>query len=135
MRTFRDKNGTEHNVEFTIGTMRRVKKDLDIDLTSLTEVSVIELLADVISCVDILHIATDTTMDADEFADVLGGDSCEHALDAMFAALADFFPSSRRGTMEAVIKKANELTDEAHATVKEKIEAITFGELLTEQPA
>ena len=106
MRAFTDNKGVEHKVSFSVGTMRKVKAELDIDLTKLTEQNAIELMQDVSACVDILHIATETELDADEFAGRLGGDSCENGIHAMFEAIADFFPKHRRGAMQAATSKA-----------------------------
>ncbi len=135
MRTFRDMNGTERNVSFTVGTFRKIKKELKLDLLSMNEKELTDLMGDIISSVDILYIACETDLSAEDFAETLGGDSCEDGIFSMFEALADFFPRARRMTIHSIIKKTKALLTEAYTEATEKIDAIQLGDLSTEPQA
>jgi hypothetical protein len=105
---FTDKNGKEWTIEISIGSVRRVKAMLGIDLLDISGGNVLESIAsDPMRLCDVVYCLCKPEADAagvDDytFGEGLGGDAIESAANALIEDLISFFPSRQR----AILRKA-----------------------------
>jgi hypothetical protein len=100
MAVFKDTNGKQWQVVITVGSVKRVKEALGINLCGLVEDQcrpLGELLADLARLVDVLFVLCQAEAKAVglselAFAEALLGDALSDAVDAFVQALEDFFP-------------------------------------------
>lgn len=119
MRTFRDREGREWQIDLTLGALMRIKAStgmdmLDVDLSAADGPAEFRRLAtDPITLADTLCAVcrsqiTARSLTDEQFADALGGEAIDTALVALVQEWADFF--RRRGAeakaklLEMVVK-------------------------------
>ena len=98
MHSFKDNAGNSWDVEITIGSVKRVRSLLDVDLLNLdsgdppllTRLGEIELLCDVIFAL-LKPQADERNITDEEWAAGMGGEAILSAQGAFYAELADFF--------------------------------------------
>ena len=109
MRTFKDNQGRDWSVQFTVGTIKRVRELLGVNLVSIADgdpagdVINTRLQTDFEFIVDVLYCvckpqADELGVNDIAFGESLGGDSLGDAQRALIEELVLFFPnpSSRR---------------------------------------
>lgn len=119
---FNDADGREWTVLVTVPDLRRVRKELGVDLLKMGGdvfkrlMQEEELLVDVISVLLTPEIEK-RGLDAEGFARALRGDALEEATRAVLESLIDFFPKGRRAAMRAALEKTDQLLEktEGHA--------------------
>lgn len=127
MRQFKDDEGHEWRVPFTVGHAEDIKELLDIDFLDilvgepppLTRISTdYRLLAQVlfIICED---QAKQREIDQKQFYKLLGGEAFHAAHDALKGALSDFFQSLGRPEVAEMIAKQQEVIDKALNLLRE----------------
>ncbi len=97
---FQDTRGQEWNCEITVGALRRVLHDTQIDLTKLFEdekaEAVRQLLVSPLVIADVIYavikpVATERQVTAEQFGELLAGKSLADASDALLEGLEVFF--------------------------------------------
>lgn len=124
MQIFSDNTGRLWKLTISVGSVKRCRAELNVDL--LDKEIFQELAADTIRLVDVIWLLVDKTGHPDvtdeQFADALGGDTIESAVDAFAEALFDFFPLSRRTLERAIYRRLKamqaELMTKAATTVQ-----------------
>lgn len=123
MATFQDAAGRVWHLRVTVGTLRRVRSLLGLDL--LDGDLVPRLSADPSALVDVLYCvlkpqADEAGISDEAFAEQLAGDAIDHATEALLAALVDFLPESRR----RLLVKARDKFRETQAATLRQAEAM-----------
>lgn len=102
MKQFSDTTGNVWAVSVNVGTVKRVKDLLEINLLDIADGGVIDRIsADPVLLCDILYVVCKDQADKDGITDVqfgqsMSGDVLDTALDALVGELVDFFPNPRR---------------------------------------
>jgi hypothetical protein len=108
MKTFRDTTGRAWDLAVTIGTLKRIRSRLSVDLFSMhlgTPSLAERLVEDVALQVDAIFICIEPQARAagvtdEQWAESMGGDAMAAAVDAFWEELIGFFLASRPGTAE-----------------------------------
>jgi len=139
MSQFTDRLGETWFLTITVGTIRRVKTLLKIDLYALIDDKcrpLFELLGDLERFIDLLFVLTHPAAkiggdrqaadDAAEhkFAEAFDGTTLEEAGRVFLEALADFFPSPRRETLQKLFLKALTVGDRTTELARVKAETL-----------
>jgi transcription initiation factor TFIIIB Brf1 subunit/transcription initiation factor TFIIB len=100
MRSFKDRDGVEWQIDFNIGTAIDLKDRLGIDLDS-NDQGLIKLASSATMLFQALYVACEKQaierwIDAKAFYAKFAGDSIIDANAAFIGALTDFFPNTRR---------------------------------------
>ena len=156
-RTFTDYDGHTWSIEVTIPEVARVKKELGVlllDLVDLKGELFQRITGDVIFLCDLLWVvcrpqAEQCQTTDEQFGRALRGDALEKALDALFLAVADFFPKERAAlvislhqrmsrygqvAMELAAEKLNEATSDQQIQAA-VLTALGLGESASVSPA
>ena len=116
--TFTDKKGRRWECEVSMGTWKRLHAQLDLDILTVLDdqASLLSRLhSDLGLLVDCIWLTVQGQhdIDAEEFANGLGGDVLGQAADAWFAGLVDFFHDpQRRKMLGAILEKAKQVETE-----------------------
>lgn len=120
MATFRDTSGRAWVVGVTVGAIKRVRAELQVDLYKLADdgfKGLAELLGDPCRLVDVVYVLCKDQADAHKVSDeafggALGGDALGALADAFVEALIDFFPDARRReALRKVVAKGKTVED------------------------
>lgn len=137
MRSFQDSLGRTWNLTVSVGSIRRVRESTDILLTELFDHRnkvLTDLSADVVKVVDVLWSlcrGQNEGVDADGFAEGLGGDALGEAWEALVRATADFFTSQEeRKAIHLMIDKANQATATTNANLLKAAEEMSASQLV-----
>jgi len=117
MKNFKDSDGKVWNVLLTVGTAKRVRDELDLDLVNAADGSAIEkLIEDPILLFDVLYVICKAQAEkaginnAEEWGMLIrDGDVIEEATAAFLEALTDFFPAPRRAILTKALAKMKKL--------------------------
>lgn len=129
MRSFKDKEGIEWNLEITVGTVKRVRTLVGVDLMEAVNGKLVEQMAsDPIILVDVIYAVAKPQADergiTDEvFGASMGGDCIGDATTAFLEALVDFFPAPRRGLLAKICSKMKKLEAMAFEAADEKLDS------------
>lgn len=124
---FHDRKGRHWNCALTIGTARKIKSDLGINLLGEgLQDSVHKISMDPALLVDTLWVALQEQADeagieAGEFGESFDADSVEGAVKALTEAVLLFFPSSHREAIRVAIQRMDDLEAEAATTMREHL--------------
>lgn len=154
MRTFEDRRGRKWELEITVGSVKRVRDLLDIDMTDLGEEGLLRNIAlDPEKLVDMFWVLlkgqinkykksgdeplkiqfNDDEAIEIQFADGFVGDTIEKATLAFIEALIEFFPSeAKRKTARAIFAKTNNLVTEGLKLIQENVENLDEMAILKE---
>lgn len=134
MASFKDNTGREWPIEITIGTVKRVRQRLSVDIPGLIANKMVplgELLADPVKFVDVLYVICSDrmrtlpeTVSDEEFGAAMGGDAIGSAADAFLEALVDFFPPRERPGLAAILATARRLGEEVQTAQIEKLASL-----------
>lgn len=139
MKTFNDNQNRTWTVAVTVGSIKRVKDLLGVNLLEAVTGDLIEKLeTDVILLVDILYILCKEEADAKSVTDVqfgesLSGDSLEFATDAFLGELIDFFPQAKRQIFRKAWSKQKEAEKIAMEKILMKIETVQTEKIIEEK--
>lgn len=128
MKTYNDAVGRSWSVDFTVQTFRKTRAAFG-DL--LEPEYFLKKTSDPVFMVDLLfEIAKgqcdELGVNAEQFASAFYGDAVEEARKTLLEAYVDFFPSRARETMQAALKKIDELQAEFMKNEAKKLEEITL---------
>mgnify|MGYP007071574195 CR=1 FL=1 len=120
MRRFTDTAGRTWELSVTVGTIKRVRDLVGVDLYRLVDDSfrgLSELMADPVRLVDVLYCLCQGQAEAakvtdEQFGQGLAGDVLAQASESFVEALIDFFPDARsRQNLRAVLEKGKAVRD------------------------
>ncbi len=134
MHKFRDTEGREWQIGITIGDLKRVRGELDIDLGNLHAGDpplLTRLEQDVCLLIDCVFVliqpqAAERGVSDLAFATAMGGDAASAAHDAFWRALSDFFLELKRTDVVAAIAKVQKLMTEAIEKSTKQLEQINL---------
>jgi hypothetical protein len=135
-RTFTDFDGRQWSIEVTIPDVARLQKAIGVNLLDLVDVKgelFKRITGDVIFLCDLLYAICKPQADAanvtdENFGRGLRGDALEKALDALFLAVADFFPKERRRLMMSLHQRLNRFGQAAIDMAAEELNRATSDE-------
>jgi hypothetical protein len=135
MRTFKDANGKDWVLAVNVTTRQKVRSDASFDVFGVVDKVEIEKLEDPATLVMVIFSlcedqAKTDGVSAEQFAAAMVGDVLDSASDALFGAIADFFPKSRRSVMTAALEKGKQLQEAARNQALARIAAVTVESLL-----
>lgn len=118
MKTFKDSGGKSWDISITVGSLKRVKDMLNIDLieeASKKENIFIKVSENPIMLCDILYCLCKSQADErkitdEKFGESLNGDAIEQATNMFIEELIDFFPSAKRPAFRMMTQKIEEMT-------------------------
>jgi len=119
MHAFKDNAGRNWTVAVTVGSVKRVRSMLNVDLLDAAEGKVFARLAtDPVLLCDVLYCVCKPDLDAagvtdEQFGEALAGDAIEHATEALLEDLVDFFPKARRQVLAKALGKLRTLETRA----------------------
>jgi len=111
MKVFKDNKGRPWTIDITVGTIKRVKDLLGINLIDAVSSDLLEKLkSDPVLLCDILYAICKPEADKQgitdiEFGEGLAGDAIEHATEALIEDLVNFFPSRQRTMLQSALAK------------------------------
>jgi hypothetical protein len=119
MKTFKDSKETSWDISVTVGSLKRVKDILGIDIideASQKENIFIKISEDPIKLCNILYVlcknqADERKITDEQFGELMGGDAIEQATNCFIEELIDFFPSAKRPAFRKMTKKIEEITN------------------------
>lgn len=143
MKSFKDTAGRNWQVAINVGSIKRVRDQAEIDLTTVLDpkANLLERLSnDPVLLVDVLWIlvapqAEKLGVSDEQFGEGLGGDALEAATTAFLEALADFFPSGRRRVLRDLIAKMGDLQQKASAAASQRLTGDLGDRLLAKELA
>ena len=129
---FTDRLGREFACVVTVAEAEQLKNELQVDLGNITESDLFgklsidwRLLVDVIGVVAAESIAGHGITDPRELARGLDGNTLGAAFDAIWEAIADFFPPRMRLALREMIAKSKEAEAKAVDAVVMRTRAIS----------
>lgn len=138
MKTFTDTKNRTWNLEINVGTCRRVRSLLQVDLPNITQGDpplLQRLGTDVILLVDVIFCCCKPQADGQgitdqDFAEAFGGDTASLAADLFWEELSEFFRRDRRPDQAAAIEKQRTLVRSVTRAAQRKIEAIDVEKII-----
>ena len=126
MAVFTDNAGRAWPIDVTIGTIKRVRSQLAINLIDLSKECLEQLYDPVVLC-DLLwlicqDLAKEREITEEEFGGALAGDAIASATQAFLEALADFFPTEKAALLKRSVKVVNQVNETDMRLVAEQIE-------------
>jgi hypothetical protein len=135
MRSFKDREGMEWQVDFTIGTAIKLKDRLGVDIDS-TDNGLVKLASSGTLLFKALYLicekqAQERKLDAEAFYERFTNDSIVSANAAFIEAITDFFPNARRrdvlkrlfNDFRALDERGLEQTEKAAAALEKSLES------------
>ena len=132
MKTFVDNAGRTWTVAVNIGTIKRVRDLVKVNLLEVIgggEGKLLErlisdpiLLCDVIYCICKSEADTRNVTDVD-FGQAMAGDAIDSATTALLEDLVDFFPQDRRRVLAKAVEKWRKLETAALAAVEMRLDS------------
>ncbi|MFA9478508.1 hypothetical protein ACERK3_09390 [Phycisphaerales bacterium AB-hyl4] len=132
MQSFEDSQGRRWAIDITIGTARRVRKVLNLNLLDPAEGDpplMTRLDTDVMLFVDVLYLvvqeqATNQNVSDEAFGAGLSPDAVADARRAFWETLSDFFHKTGRADLVRAIAKQQALVAEGYAAAGRRIDQI-----------
>ncbi len=114
MRQFQDNANRKWEVVINVGTVRRVRDLLQVDLPGLFEREMeplLELLRDPVRIVEVVwglieKQAGGAQVTPEMFGEAMGGDALQGASDALVDGLVDFFPRQKAASLRRLLGEA-----------------------------
>ncbi|HEX8322489.1 MAG TPA: hypothetical protein VF595_01130 [Tepidisphaeraceae bacterium] len=132
MRQFTDSNGLKWDVHVWAGNIQIVRDLHGIDISRLMDTSELEKLRDFAKLVAVVYTLVRTQVELrglteEQFGMAMVGDALSNALDALWGAVEDFFPSRlpQRAQMQKV-KATSLILEQAATTVVQQMDAPTL---------
>ncbi|MCE5280340.1 MAG: hypothetical protein ABFD92_07860 [Planctomycetaceae bacterium] len=135
MRMFKDTENRTWQVAVNVGSIKRVRDVLGINLLEMIESKEMQaLITDPMQVVDILYVMCgeqieSRSLSAEQFYAGLVGDVLGDAADALLEDLVDFFPRGRRELLRKAAGKCRTLVDRVLAAATARLDS---GQIETE---
>ncbi|RPI60585.1 MAG: hypothetical protein EHM48_06995 [Planctomycetaceae bacterium] len=139
MKTFKDNEAREWNVEVNVDSVKRVKSLLDVNLADITEDLVKQLSEDPIMLCDVVYVlckpqADQRNVTDEQFGRSMAGDSIEAAAVALMEELVNFTRNpARRAMWRKVLDKQKRIEAMGVETVEQYIDSDKLDKLLQEK--
>ncbi len=127
MKTFVDRRNREWTLDISVGSIKRVKSLVDVDLLQAVEGKLIEQLINdpVTLCNIIWALCKDQAMQAgvseEQFGEAMAGKAIDDATEALLGELTNFFPLHRRQALAAAVQKQTTILEKGTKMILEKI--------------
>lgn len=111
MKTFTDSGGNTWSIAVNVGTIKRVRSALDVNLLDAVEGKLIErLVSDPVLLCDVIFVLCQPESMArgisdEEFGLAMAGDAIDAATTALLEELVAFFPSGKRQVLTKALAK------------------------------
>lgn len=111
MKTFTDNTGKTWSIAINVGTVKRVRASLDVNLLDAVEGKLIErLVSDPILLCDVIFVLCQQEAETrgitdEQFGQAMAGDAIDAATSALLEELVDFFPSGKRQVLTKALAK------------------------------
>jgi len=137
MAKFVDADGRPWSVRETVGAIKDVRDEIDVDLADIRGETLDRIAEDPVLLVDVLWLlcqeqAKGKEVSAKQFGESLVGDAIDAAAAALVEAICDFFPSRRRTLLRKVTEKTAEVREKADRLAMAKIADPELERKLTE---
>lgn len=135
MKTYKDCTGKEWGVSVTVGTIKRVKDLIGVNLLDAVSTDLIDKMrSDPVLLCDILYAVCKPQADADgvsdeAFGESLAGDAITSATEALLDEIVDFFPSSQRTTLRKALTKIEAAEKQIQAQMEAQVDAMMDEEI------
>lgn len=134
---FKDLKDRNWVVRITVGTMKRVRDELAIDLNDALDPSkgVIDKLAeDPITMLDVVYLCCEKQLkekdvSAEDLSEAIGGETIAQASEALLGALVDFFPSSRSDVIRKALQIKTRMVERVNTRAMAELDNLTDEEL------
>jgi hypothetical protein len=121
MHSFKDTSGAEWKLELTVGSIKRVRDEVKVNLADDVFTGLLDKLAgDTLLLCDVVWSlikpqAQALDVDVEKWCNRMGGDALDKASKALLDELIDFSPPPRRGLLKQIMAKALEMQDKSIA--------------------
>ncbi|MEZ6097171.1 MAG: hypothetical protein R3C03_23605 [Pirellulaceae bacterium] len=111
MKTFNDSSGNTWSIAVNVGTIKRLRSALDVNLLDAVEGKLIErLVSDPVLLCDVIFVlcqpeAMARGISDEEFGLAMAGDAIDSATTALLEELVAFFPSGKRQVLTKALAK------------------------------
>lgn len=135
MKSFKDVNGKDWIISISVGSIKRVRDLLGINLLDCIKSNLIDdLKSDPITLVDVLFCLCKEQADKAGISDInfgeaMAGDALEQATDAFLEELINFFPSQKRELLAKAMEKVREAEKVAMARAEKQLEELDVSNL------
>lgn len=130
MRTFADNEGRQWAVDVNVGTVKRVRGLIGVDLLGVLDGTLTQrLMRDPVLLCDVVYAVCKPQADAsgvsdEDFGRAMAGDAIAGATDALLGAIVDFCQSPRdRAILGRVIAATNTAMDKARDLIEHRLES------------
>ena len=133
MATFNDSVGRTYSFAITLGSVKRVRKALNVDLLNVYDgnplVGEKERPLDVVAVIDCVYVLVEADaakhqLADEEWAEAMGPDCMTAAVAAFYSEWTDFFRQLNRPDSAKVIQKTRELVGLAVTAAENRVEKI-----------
>lgn len=141
MRQFCDSKGRPWTLSVTVGTIKRVKALVGVDLLDLTAGDpplCNRIATDIMLVCDVAYALVKPVADSmsppvtdEEFGESLGGDAIAKCHEALQEEIADFFRQSGRTEMAGMIEGAKRLTTAAIREATQRVQAVDVDKIIS----
>ncbi|MHB8953568.1 MAG: hypothetical protein ACYC4U_11410 [Pirellulaceae bacterium] len=124
---WKDPNGREWSTAVTVSTVKRVKELADTLLTDAADTDLVDrLYGDVMLLANVLYAvcepqARQREVTAEQFGELLAGDTIDRACESLMRDIIDFFPSGRREIVTRIHAAARRLETERVNLIRGKM--------------
>jgi len=128
MKTFNDNTGNTWSIAINVGTIKRVRSLLDVNLLDAVEGKLLEqLIHDPILLCDIIYVvcepdAAKRGVNDEEFGQAMAGDAIDAATTALLEELVDFFPNGKRQILNKALAKLRTFETKALAAADKRLD-------------
>lgn len=136
MEIFKDLKGREWRLQITVGTIRKVRSVLGLDLYDVSSEGFIQVIVDETEkLIDMFYLiledqAKELGVDGQGFAEGFSGEVIDEATTAFLDELTNFFPRSKREPVKKLLAKTQKLVSIATERMMEKIDDINEKEIV-----
>ncbi|WP_417625130.1 hypothetical protein [Paremcibacter congregatus] len=129
MARFKDSAGREWSIVMTIGMARRLKKEFDLDFVSALYDSdkayqiIGELYQKPELFCQLIHYATGTDMDIEEFWEPMTGEDLAEAFETLDQSFTDFYPPAKREKIAQMKEKLKAALEAGQEDLMPELEA------------
>lgn len=152
MRKFKDNQGNEWTIVFTVGDAMRLRREIGFDVNTLiskTDHQLEEILQDENKILEILVLVLedqiirrglvetngDKTVLAESFGMLFSGNTLDEATIAFLYAVADSFPKLKRRGLIAILEQLSPAMDTATEAMEAKIQSMDLKTMINKKMA
>jgi len=128
MKIIKDLKGREWKLSITVGSVKRVKSELNLDIYNVANKDFLKaIIEDPIKFIDMLFVlvedqAEDLDVDDIEFGKSFDGDTIAESVNSFLEELVNFFPPSKRESLKKALAMTMEMTEKAGQEMVKKLD-------------